>query len=92
MTVGEHLVTMMQSLAALAVRKMGATPETAGERDLEQAKLAIEAFRALLALVEPTRPEGEMRAHRQMLSELQLAYVQALEQPERSSVDPGTVG
>jgi hypothetical protein len=92
MTVAEHLVTMMQSLAALAVRKLGATPETAAERDLQQAKLAIEAFRALLTLVEPTRPEGEIRGHRQVLSELQLAYVQALEHPEPASADPGSAG
>ena len=84
MTVSEHLVTMMQSLATLAVRKMGFTPQTVTERDLEQSRLAIEALRALLPLVEPTRPEAEMQAHRKMLSELQVAYVGALQQPEAS--------
>jgi hypothetical protein len=82
MTVGEHLVTMMQSLATLAVRRMGLTPQTAAERDLDQAKLAIEAFRTLLSLVEPVRPQEEMRAHRKMLSELQMAFVGALQQAQ----------
>jgi hypothetical protein len=85
MTVSEHLVTMMQSLATLAVRKMGFSPQTASERDLGQSKLAIEALRTLLPLVEPTRPEAEMQAHRKMLSELQVAYVGALQQAPASS-------
>jgi hypothetical protein len=81
MTVGEHLVTMMQSLATLAVRKMGMTPETSSERDMEQVKLAIEAFRVLVPVVEPSRPAAEMKAHKSMLAELQMAYVSALQQP-----------
>lgn len=79
LTVAEHVVTMLQSLANLAVRKMGVTPETAPERDMEQAKLAIEAFRVLLPLLDPIRPASEMQAHRRVLSELQLAYVSALQ-------------
>ena len=58
---------------------MGVTPETAPERDMEQAKLAIEAFRVLLPLLDPIRPASEMQAHRRVLSELQLAYVSALQ-------------
>ncbi len=85
MTVGEHLVTMMQSLATLAVRKMGMTPETSSERDMDQVKLAIEAFRVLLPLLEATRPAAEMQAHRSMLAELQMAYVGALQKPQEAS-------
>jgi len=89
MTVGEHLATMLQSLAALAIRKMGMTSETSSERDLEQAKLAIEAFRALLPVVEPSRPQAEMQAHRGMLSDLQMAYVAALEPPAEQDNQEG---
>jgi hypothetical protein len=88
MTVEEHLVTMMQSLATLAVRRMGLTLQTAAERDLDQAKLAIEALRTLLPLVEPGRPQQEMQAHRKMLSELQMAFVTTLQQAETSSDEP----
>jgi hypothetical protein len=87
MTVGEHLVTMMQSLATLAVRKMGMTPETTSERDMEQTKLAIEAFKVLLPVVESSRPAAEMQAHRSMLAELQMAYVSALQQPQGAASD-----
>lgn len=87
MTVGEHLVTMMQSLATLAVRKMGMTQETSSERDMEQTKLAIEAFKVLLPVVESSRPAAEMQAHRSMLAELQMAYVSALQQPHGATPD-----
>ena len=80
LTVGEHLTTMLQSIAALAVRKMGVGPETAGERDLAQAKLAIDAFRALLPVLEGSRPAHEIRAHRSVLSEIQMAYLGTLQQ------------
>ena len=90
MTVGEHLVTMMQSLATLAVRKMGMTPETSSERDMEQVKLAIEAFRVLVPVVEPSRPAAEIKAHKSVLAELQMAYVSALEQPSGASPEATT--
>lgn len=78
LTVSDHLVYMMQSLSGLAVGRMGLTAETAQRRDMEQAKLAIDAFKALVDLVERARPSDEMTAHRNMLAQLQLAYVGAV--------------
>ena len=78
LSVGEHLLYMMQSLSALAIERMGLASETALRRDLEQARLAIDAFKALVEVVEPVRPAGETAAHRGMLSQLQLAYVGVL--------------
>jgi len=77
--VSDHLVFMMQSLSGLAVARMGLAADTAGRRDMEQARLAVDAFKALLELLEKARPAGEMAAHRGMLSQLQLAYVAALD-------------
>ncbi len=77
--VSDHLVFMMQSLSGLAVARMGLAADTAGRRDMEQARLAVDAFKALLELLEKARPGGEMAAHRGMLSQLQLAYVAALD-------------
>jgi hypothetical protein len=54
--VSEHLLYMMHSLTALAVGRMGATAETAARRDLDQARLAIDGFKAMMEVVEPTRP------------------------------------
>jgi hypothetical protein len=91
MKVTDHIAYMMDSLGALASRKLGLAEETYGERDLEQARLAIEAFRALLQVVEPVRPMQEVNAHRAVLSQLQVAYVKATETPaeEPRSVDTG---
>lgn len=78
LSVSDHLLYMTQSLSALAVDRMGLTAETVERRDLEQARLAIDAFRALVEVVERARPAQEMAVHRGMLSQLQLAYVGAL--------------
>ena len=77
LTVSDHLLYMMQSLSGLALGRMGLTAESAERRDLDQARLAIDAFKALAELIEPVRPKEEIVAHRGMLAELQLAYVGA---------------
>lgn len=77
--VSDHLVYMMQSLSGLAVGRMGLTADSAARRDMDQARLAIDAFRALLEVLERSLPPGEMAPHRGMLSQLQLAYVGALD-------------
>ncbi|OFW59667.1 MAG: hypothetical protein A2133_00995 [Actinobacteria bacterium RBG_16_64_13] len=77
--VREHVVYMMHSLSSLAVARMGLEDESGARRDLEQARVAIDAFRALLEIIERGQPAGAMASHRGMLSQLQLAYVGALE-------------
>jgi len=77
--VSEHLLYMMHSLSALAVGRLGMTADTAVRRDLDEARLAIEAFKALMEVDERVRPEGETTIHRETLSQLQLAYVKAVE-------------
>ncbi|OFV83640.1 MAG: hypothetical protein A2W26_01315 [Acidobacteria bacterium RBG_16_64_8] len=79
LTVSDHLLYMMQSLSGLAVGRMGLTADTVERRDLDQARLAVDAFKALMELIERARPAEEMAAHRSMLAQLQLAYVGALE-------------
>lgn len=76
--VSEHILFMMQSLSSLAVDRLGLVPEGAGRRDVEQARLAIEAFKALLGALEEAQPTEELAGHRSVLSQLQLAYVGAL--------------
>ena len=75
--VAEHLIYMMHSLSALAVGRMGLAPDAGSGKDLDQARLAIDAFRALLEIVEKAKP-GQVAALRGMLSQLQLTYVDAL--------------
>jgi hypothetical protein len=78
--VAEHVAYMLHSLSALAVGRLGITAETAERRDLGQARLAIDAFKALLAVLEPVRPAAEVAAQRGMLSQLQLAFAGAMTQ------------
>jgi len=79
LTVGDYLVYVLQSLSALALRRMGLNAETQPERDLTQARLAVDAFKAVLEVLEPTRPAEERSIHRGMLAQLQLAYVEAVQ-------------
>lgn len=79
LTVSDHLFYMVESLSALAISRMGLTAETAERRDLDQARLAIDAFKALLEVMERTRPSEAIAVQRSALSQLQLAYVAALD-------------
>ena len=78
LSVADHVQLMMHSLSSLAIERMGITPGPAGYQDLEQARLAIDAFKALLGVLEGGRPTEGIAAHRLVLSQLQMAYVGAL--------------
>jgi hypothetical protein len=78
MSVADHLGYMLHSLSALAVGRLGLGPDGAGQRDPVQARLAIEAFKALMGVLEQVRPAGEVAAHRGVLAQLQLAYAGAV--------------
>jgi hypothetical protein len=79
LTVADHLLLMLQSLSTLALDRLGLTKESGGRRDFEQARLAIDAFKALMGALESVRPAEEMRGHRGMLAQLQMTYVATLE-------------
>ena len=66
----EHVVTLVN----LGMRRTGLSPGTEDERDVEQVRLAIEAIRALLPLLEQVAP-AQAGPIRDALSQLQLAYV-----------------
>lgn len=93
LTVPDVLAQTVVTLINLGARKLGLTggPEgaEAGERDLEQARLAIEATRALLPLV-PAEPSQI----REALSQLQMAYAREAggQDPPASAEGPGAPG
>ena len=74
-TVQDVLVQTVVTLINLGGRRLGLAgpPEEAGERDLEQARLAIEGARALVPLLPQ---EADLGPVRDALSQLQMAYVQ----------------
>jgi hypothetical protein len=70
--VSDLLVQMLYTISSLGYRKLSAE-----DRDLDQAKLAIDALRALLPVLEGAVPDDVMRDFRQVTSNLQLAYADA---------------
>ena len=74
-TVPDVLIQTVVTLINLGGRRLGLAgpPEQAGEKDLEQARLAIEGARALLPLLPQDQDLGPVR---DALSRLQMAYVQ----------------
>jgi hypothetical protein len=74
--VQDLLLQGVVSTLNVGFRRVGVQPGTEGERDLEQARLAIEAVRVHLPLLEQSAPE-QMPAIRDALSQLQMAFVRA---------------
>lgn len=70
--VSDLLVQTLYTVSSLGYRKVSAE-----DRDLEQARLAIEALRALLPLLEGAVGDEVVRDFKQVTSNLQLAYADA---------------
>lgn len=78
----EHiLLDNVAALVNLGMRRTGLIEGTEAERDPAQVRLAIEAVRALLPVLEQAAP-SQVGAIRDAVSQLQLAYVRIGGQPE----------
>jgi hypothetical protein len=71
--VGDVLLQTAVSLINLGGRRAGLAPDSAGERDLDQLRDAIDAVRALLPVIERSGA-AELGPLRDALSQLQVAY------------------
>ena len=80
----EHVVTLVN----LGMRRTGIAPGTESERDPGQVRIAIEALRALLPVVDHAAPE-QAAPIRDAVSQLQLAYVRIGGQPPAGAADTG---
>ena len=67
--VSDLLLQTLYSVSSLAYHRL--SPEG---RDLEQARLGIEALRVLVPVLEGSVPEEALRDFQQVLANLQLAY------------------
>ena len=86
----EHvLLDNVVALANLGMRRTGLAPGTEGERDPAQVRLAIEAIRAMLPLLEQSAPD-QVAAIRDAVSQLQMAYVRIGGGPASSADAPET--
>jgi hypothetical protein len=70
--VADLLVQTLYTVSSLGYRKLSEE-----DRDLDQARLAIEALRALVPVLEGAVGEDVLRDFKQVTSNLQLAYADA---------------
>jgi hypothetical protein len=70
--VSDLLVQTLYTVSSLGYRKLSEE-----DRDLPEAKLAIETLRVLLPVLEGSAPDELVRDFRQVMSNLQLAYADA---------------
>jgi predicted nucleic acid-binding protein len=70
--VADLLVQTLYTVSSLGYRKLSEE-----DRDLDQARLAIEALRALLPVLEGSVGEDVVRDFKQVTANLQLAYADA---------------
>ncbi len=70
--VSDLLVSSFSTTAQLTYAKLEES-----SRDLEQARLGIEALRALVPVLEGHVPEDVLRDFRQLVASLQIAYADA---------------
>lgn len=75
--VGEVLVQFLISLSTLAYVKMGLTEDSQKYQDMEQASLAIDAFKGLLEAVEKKLPDQEAQALAGALASMQITFARS---------------
>jgi hypothetical protein len=78
--VSDLLVQTLYTVSSLGYRKLSTE-----DRDLEQARLAIEALRALLPVLEGSTGDEVLRDFKQVTANLQLAYAAAAKEADPES-------
>jgi len=71
------LIQTLITVSSIGYRRLGLTEETRDDRDLQQARLAIDAMAALTPVLESVVPEELIRDFNQSVANMQLAYAQA---------------
>ena len=75
--VEDVLINTLVTISSIAYRRLGLTPESRDDRDLEQARLAIETMRAITPVLDKFVPGDLIRDFDQSVANLQLAYAEA---------------
>jgi hypothetical protein len=89
LTVQDVLVNTLLTVSSIGYRRLGASAETREDRDLEQARLAIETMRALTPVLEKFVPDELIRDCNQSVAKLQLAYAQVASEPAAAARPTG---
>jgi hypothetical protein len=75
--VEDVVIQSLITISSIGYRRLGLTEDTKEDRDLQQAKLAIDTMIALTPVLENVVPEELIREFNQSVASLQLAYAQA---------------
>ena len=75
--VEDVLISVLIQISAIGYRRLGLTEETKDDRDLQQAKLAIDTMKALMPVLGEVVPADLIRDFEQSVANLQLAYATA---------------
>jgi uncharacterized protein YjaG (DUF416 family) len=78
--VEDVLVNALLAVSSIGYRRLGATPDTAADRDLDQVRLAIDTMKAIATVLETFVPPELLQNFAEAVAELQLAYVRAMEE------------
>ena len=74
LTISDVLVQTVLTVSSLGYRRLGDE-----DRDLDQARLAIESLRALVPVLKGAVPDEVGREFEQLVANMQLAYATAVE-------------
>jgi hypothetical protein len=75
--VEDVLISVLIQISAIGYRRLGLTEESKDDRDLQQAKLAIDTMKALMPVLGEVVPADLIRDFEQSVANLQLAYATA---------------
>jgi amino acid transporter len=75
--VEDVVISVLIQISAIGYRRLGLTEETKDDRDLPQAKLAIDTMKALMSVLGEVVPADLIRDFEQSVANLQLAYATA---------------
>jgi hypothetical protein len=76
------LISVLIQVSSIGYRRLGLTDETKEDRDLSQAKLAIDTMKALTPVLGAVVPAELIRDFEQSVANLQLAYAKAASEGE----------
>jgi hypothetical protein len=75
--VEDVLVSVLVQISSIGYRRLGLTEETKDDRDLGQAKLAIDTMKAITPVLGQVVPPELIRDFESAVANLQLAYAKA---------------
>jgi hypothetical protein len=85
--VEDVVIQTLITISSIGYRRLGLTPETKEDRDLEQTKIAIDTMRALMPTLAEVVPEELIRDFNQSVANLQLAYAKAASENQTNGDD-----